>query len=47
MACSAWILALQNAIDNEGYMHYCYVYMNQGQAIEAPTLRLNPGDQLL
>ena len=40
-------LALQNAIDNEGYMHYCYVYMNQGQAIEAPTLRLNPGDQLL
>jgi FtsP/CotA-like multicopper oxidase with cupredoxin domain len=40
-------LALQNAVDNQGYMHYCYVYMSQGQMIEAPTLRLNPGDQLL
>jgi FtsP/CotA-like multicopper oxidase with cupredoxin domain len=39
-------LTLQNAIDNEGYMHYCYIYLNQGQQIEAPTLRLNPGDQL-
>ena len=28
-------------------MHYCYVYMYQGQPIEAPTLRLNPGDQLV
>ena len=30
----------------DGYMHYCYVYMYQGQPVEAPTLRLNPGDQL-
>ena len=28
-------------------MHYCYNYLYQGQIIEAPTLRLNPGDQLI
>ena len=28
-------------------MHYCYVYLYQGQQVEAPTLRLNPGDQLV
>src|SRR5580704_10508459 len=40
-------LTLQNQQGSDGYMHYCYVYMNQGQQIEAPTLRLNPGDQLI
>jgi FtsP/CotA-like multicopper oxidase with cupredoxin domain len=40
-------LLLQNATDVNGFMHYCYIYMYQGQQIEAPTLRLNPGDQLI
>src|SRR5580704_6717798 len=40
-------LTLQNQKQNDGFMHYCYNYMYQGQIIEAPTLRLNPGDQLL
>ena len=40
-------LTLQNQLGDDGYIHYCYVYMNQGQQIEAPTLRLNPGDQLM
>ncbi len=40
-------LLLQNAVDLNGFMHYCYIYMYQGQQVEAPTLRLNPGDQLI
>lgn len=40
-------LTLQNAVDSNGFMHYCYIYMYQGQRIEAPTLRLNPGDRLI
>ena len=40
-------LAMQNGLGSDGYMHYCYVYLYQGQPVEAPTLRLNPGDQLL
>ena len=32
---------------SNGFMHYCYIYMYQGQQIEAPTLRLNPGDTLV
>ena len=40
-------LTLQNQKQNDGFMHYCYIYMYQGQIIEAPTLRLNPGDQLI
>ncbi|MGB8769948.1 MAG: multicopper oxidase domain-containing protein [Candidatus Korobacteraceae bacterium] len=39
-------LTLQNQLGTDGYMHYCYVYLYQGQQVEAPTLRLNPGDQL-
>ena len=39
-------LLLQNAVDVNGFMHYCYIYMYQGQQIEAPTLRVNPGDTL-
>jgi len=40
-------LLLQNQKQNDGYMHYCYIYMYQGQQVEAPTLRLNPGDRLI
>jgi FtsP/CotA-like multicopper oxidase with cupredoxin domain len=40
-------LLLQNMMDDNGFMHYCYNYMYQGQQIEAPTLRLNPGDTLV
>ena len=40
-------LLLQNGIDLAGFMHYCYIYTYQGQPIEAPTLRLNPGDRLI
>src|ERR1700761_1438887 len=40
-------LGMRNAMGSDGYMHYCYVYMYQGQQVEAPTLRLNPGDQLI
>ena len=40
-------LTLQNQLFLDGFMHYCYVYMYQGQQIEAPTLRLDPGDQLV
>ena len=40
-------LTLKNSVDLNGFMHYCYIYTNQGQAIEAPTLRLNPGDRLV
>ena len=40
-------LMLQNQKEDDGYMHYCYIYMYQGQPVEAPTLRMNPGDQLI
>ena len=40
-------LTLQNQLGSDGFMHYCYVYLYQGQQVEAPTLRLNPGDQLV
>ena len=39
-------LTLQNQMGSDGFEHYCYVYMYQGQQVEAPTLRLNPGDRL-
>ena len=39
-------LTLQNMMDLNGFEHYCYIYMYQGQQIEAPTFRLNPGDTL-
>jgi FtsP/CotA-like multicopper oxidase with cupredoxin domain len=40
-------LALNSEIGSTGFTHYCYVYMNNGNPIEAPTLRLNPGDRLV
>lgn len=39
-------LTLKNAADAYGYMHYCYNYQTPTGLIEAPTLRLNPGDTL-
>ncbi len=37
---------LAHSVDESGYTHYCYKYNAGGQIVEAPTLRLNPGDQL-
>src|SRR5581483_5664109 len=39
-------LLIQNSVDVEGFPHVCYIYTYQGQPIEAPTLRVNPGDTL-
>ena len=41
-----------NLAENSQYgptqqVRYCYVYNNGGQNVEAPTLRVNPGDQLV
>ncbi len=40
-------LALRDMLGSDGFQHYCYVYLYQGQEVESPTLRLNPGDQLV
>jgi FtsP/CotA-like multicopper oxidase with cupredoxin domain len=40
-------LALKSELGPTGGVHYCYVYMNGNTPVEAPTLRLNPGDQLV
>jgi FtsP/CotA-like multicopper oxidase with cupredoxin domain len=37
---------LAHSVDKAGYTHYCYKYSSGGQIFEAPTLRLNPGDEL-
>lgn len=34
-------------VDSFGYTHYCYKYDASTGIVEAPTLRLNPGDTLL
>jgi len=39
-------LTMSQSVDSFGYTHYCYKYQNGNQVIEAPTLRLSPGDQL-
>jgi FtsP/CotA-like multicopper oxidase with cupredoxin domain len=38
---------LGHSVDVNGYTHYCYKYDLSGKEVEAPTLRLNPGDNLL
>jgi FtsP/CotA-like multicopper oxidase with cupredoxin domain len=39
--------SLGNSVDSAGYTHYCYRYQAApGQIVEAPTLRVNPGDTL-
>ena len=40
-------LALKSEIGPTGFTRYCYIYLNGGNPVEAPTLRLNPGDQLV
>jgi FtsP/CotA-like multicopper oxidase with cupredoxin domain len=35
------------SVDPFGYSHYCYKYKTATGPVESPTLRLNPGDQLL
>ena len=42
----ALVLTMRNAADSAGYMHYCFDYSTANGDIEAPTLRLNPGDTL-
>ncbi|MGD0417184.1 MAG: multicopper oxidase domain-containing protein [Terriglobales bacterium] len=37
---------LAHSVDKAGYTHYCYKYNASGQVVEAPTLRVNPGDTL-
>jgi FtsP/CotA-like multicopper oxidase with cupredoxin domain len=39
-------LALNDGVDDQGYTHDCYNYDTGSGIIEAPTLRLNPGDTL-
>jgi FtsP/CotA-like multicopper oxidase with cupredoxin domain len=39
-------LTLRNGVDSAGYTHDCYDYATSSGTIEAPTLRLNPGDTL-
>jgi FtsP/CotA-like multicopper oxidase with cupredoxin domain len=40
-------LGLGHSVDSNGYTHYCYTYQTSSGVVEAPTLRLNPGDRLL
>jgi len=40
-------LTLGHSVDVSGYTHYCYMYQTPAGVVEAPTLRLNPGDRLL
>jgi FtsP/CotA-like multicopper oxidase with cupredoxin domain len=35
------------SVDQYGYTHYCYKYQDTSGIVEAPTLRLNQGDELL
>jgi len=34
------------SVDDFGYTHYCYNYRGPNGVVEAPTIRLNPGDHL-
>src|SRR5579862_3849889 len=40
-------LNLGYSVDPFGYTHYCYKYSSPTGIVEAPTLELNPGDELL
>src|ERR1700722_15971296 len=37
----------RSSFDTSGYLHECYIYQTGNGPVEAPTLRLNPGDQLV
>ncbi|MBI3475340.1 MAG: multicopper oxidase domain-containing protein [Acidobacteria bacterium] len=39
-------LSLGYSVDQAGFSHYCYQYQTPSGIVEAPTLRLKPGDQL-
>jgi FtsP/CotA-like multicopper oxidase with cupredoxin domain len=39
-------LTMRNAVDAQGFTHFCFNYATSNGNIEAPTLRLNPGDTL-
>lgn len=40
-------LVMKNGVDSQGFTHYCFDYRAaNGSLVEAPTLRLNPGDTL-
>ncbi len=39
--------AIAHSVDEAGFTHYCYIYKTANGYVEAPTLRLNQGDQLL
>jgi FtsP/CotA-like multicopper oxidase with cupredoxin domain len=39
-------LSLAHSVDTFGYTHFCYKYQAGTRTVEAPTLRLNPGDTL-
>jgi len=39
-------LTMKHSVDELGYNHYCYNYKTGKDTVEAPTLRLNRGDQL-
>jgi len=38
--------SLGHSVDSSGYTHYCYRYQAPKEVVEAPTLRVNPGDVL-
>src|SRR5499427_712415 len=40
-------LVMKHSVDGNGYTHYCYKYNTGTQIVEAPTLRVNPGDELV
>ncbi len=40
-------LTMRHSVDSGGYTHYCYDYKTDQGEVEAPTLRLNPGDTLV
>ena len=40
-------LTMRHSVDTGGYSHYCLNYKTAKGDVEAPTLRLNQGDQLL
>jgi FtsP/CotA-like multicopper oxidase with cupredoxin domain len=39
-------LTMRNGVDVAGYTHFCFDYATTSGLIEAPTLRINPGDTL-
>jgi FtsP/CotA-like multicopper oxidase with cupredoxin domain len=40
-------LTLNESTDSFGYVHYCYIYNDNGTMVEAPSLQLDPGDTLI